>query len=118
MIKVEKHTVSIENVIHPYQIIMETLEMLTGVEEALKQIDKDSGKDLTKFFYSQLDDFNKLSEDELKLYREAHKTMRKLGFKGELVACNTEVEKTYPDTSAKSALDNLIKDIIDGQQEL
>ena len=44
--------------------------------------------------------------------------MRKLGFKGELVACNTEVEKTYPDTSAKSALDNLIKDIIDGQQEL
>ena len=118
MIKVEKHTVSIENVIHPYQIIMETLEMLTGVEEALKQIDKDSGKDLTKFFYSQLDDFNKLSEDELKLYREAHELMRKLGFKGEIVACDGKDEEASPDTSAKSALDKLIKDIIDGQQEL
>ena len=118
MIKVENHTVSIEDVKHPFQIIMEALEMLTGVEDVLKQIDKDSGKDLTKMFYSQLDDFNKLSEDELKLYREANELMRRLGLKGELVACNTEVEKTYPDTSTKSALDKLIKDIIDGQQEL
>jgi hypothetical protein len=118
MIKVENHTVSIENVKHPFQIIMEALEMLTGVEDALKQIEEDTGKDLTKMLYSQLDDFNKLSDDELKLYREANKTMRKLGLKGELVACERNDEETSPDTSAKSALDKLIKDIIDGQQEL
>lgn len=118
MIKVENHTVSIENVKHPYQIIMETLEMLTGVEDALKQIDKDSGKDLTKMLYSQLDDFIKLSDDELKLYREANKIMRKLGLKGELVACVSEDKEASKDTSDKSALDKLIKDIIDGQQEL
>lgn len=68
--------------------------------------------------YSQLDDFNKLSDDELKLYRKANEVMRRIGLKGELVACNKEVEKTFPETSTKSALDKLIKDIIDGQQEL
>lgn len=118
MIKVENHTVSIENVIHPYQIIMETLEMLTGVEEALKKIDEDSGRNLTKVLYSQLDDFNKLSEDELKECRKANELTRKLGFKGEFVACDGKDEEASPDTSTKSALDKLIKDIIDGQQEL
>lgn len=118
MIKVENHTVSIGNVKHPYQIIMETLEMLTGVEDALKKIDEDCGRNLTKVFYSRLDDFNKLSDDDLKKGREAIETMRKLGIMGEFVACPRNDEKASPDTSEKSALDKLIKDIIDGQQEL
>lgn len=118
MIKVENHTVSIENVKHPYQIIMETLEMLTGVEDALKQIDKDFGRELTKVFYSRLDDFNKLSDDDLKKGRKAIETMRKLGIMGEFVACPKNDEEASPDASEKSALDKLIKDIIDGQQEL
>lgn len=118
MIKVEKHTVSIEDVKHPYQIIMETLEMLTGVEDVLKQIDKDSGRNLTKVFYSRLDDFNKLSDDDLKKGREAFEIMRKLGIVGKYVARPINDEEASPDTSANSALDKLIKDIINGQQEL
>lgn len=118
MIKVENHTVSIENVKHPYQIITETLEMLTGVEEALNKIDKEFGRNLTKVLYSRLDDFNKLDDDELKKGREAIESMRKLGIVGEYVACPRNDEKASPDTSEKSALDKLIKDIIDGQQEL
>ncbi len=118
MIKVENHSVSITDIKHPYQIIMETLEILTGVEHALKQIDKDCGRNLTKVFYSRLDDFNKLSEEDLKNGREAFKIMRKLGIVGEFVACPKNDEEASPDTSANSALDKLIKDIIDGQQEL
>lgn len=118
MIKVENHSVSIENIRHPYQIIMETLEMLTGVEDALKQIDEDCGGNLTKVFYARLDDFNKLSDDDLKKGREAFELMHKLGIVGEFVACPRKDEKASPDASEKSALDKLIKDIIDGQQEL
>lgn len=118
MIKVENHTVLIENVKHPYQIIMETLEMLTGVEYALKQIDEDCGRNLTKVFYSRLDDFNKLSDEDLKKGRESFELMRKLGILGEYVACPRNDEEASQDTSEKSALDKLIKDIIDGQQEL
>lgn len=118
MIKVENHTISIKDVTHPYQLIMKTLEMLTGVEDALKQIDKDYGRNLTKVFYSRLDDFNKLSDDELKKGRETIELMRKLGIMGEFAACPRKDEKASSDTSAESALDKLIKDIIDGQQEL
>lgn len=84
MIKVENHTVSIENVKHPYQIIMETLEMLTGVEEALKKIDEDSGRNLTKVLYSQLDDFNKLSDDDLKKGRKAIEKNAQIGYYGRI----------------------------------
>ena len=118
MIKVENHTVSIENITHPYQLIAETLEMLTGVKDALKKIDKDFGRNLTKVFYSRLDDFNKLDDDDLKKGREVIELMRKLGIVGEFVACPRNDEKASPDTSAESALDKLIKDIINGQQEL
>lgn len=118
MIKVENHTVSIKDITHPYQLIMETLEMLTGVEAALKRIDKDSGRCLTKVFYSRFDDFNKLSDDDLKKGREAFELMHKLGIVGEFAACPRNDEKASPDTSAESALDKLIKDIINGQQEL
>lgn len=118
MIKVENHSVSIKDITHPYQIIMETLEMLTGVEDALKQIDKDCGRNLTKVFYARLDDFNKLSDDDLKKGREAFELMHKLGIVSEFVACPRSDEKATPDNSANSALDKLIKDIIDGQQEL
>ena len=118
MIKVENHTVSIENVKHPYQIITETLEILTAVEDALKQIDQDFERNLTKVFYSRLDDFNKLSDVELKEGRKALETMRKLGIVGEFVACPRNDKEASQDASEKSALDKLIKDIIDGQQEL
>lgn len=118
MIKVENHTVSIEDITHPYQLIMETLEMLTGVEDALKKIDKDFGRNLTKVFYSRLDDFNKLSDEDRKKSRKAFEEMRKLGIVGEFVACPRNDEKASSDTSAESALDKLIKDIINGQQEL
>lgn len=118
MIKVENHTVSIKDITHPYQLITETLEMLTGVEDALKQIDKDFGRNLTKVFYSRLDDFNKLSDEDLKKGREVQELMHKLGIKSEFVACPRNDEKASPDTSAESALNKLIKDIIDGQQEL
>ena len=118
MIKIENHSVSIENIGHPFQIIMETIEMLTGVEEALKQIDEDCGRNLTKVFYARLDDFNKLDDDELKAARKELELMHKLGIVGEFVACPKKDEKAFSDTSAESALDKLIKDIINGQQEL
>lgn len=119
MIKVENHTVEIKDITHPYRLIMETLEMLTGVENALKRIDKEYGRNLTKVFYSRLDDFNKLSDDDLKKGREAFELMHKLGIVGEFVACpRNDEKKASPDTFEKSALDKLIKDIIDGQQEL
>ena len=117
MIKVENHAVSIKNITNPYQLIIETLEMLTGVEDALTKIDKDSGRSL-KVFYAELDDFNKLSDDELKKFRKANELLCKLGLKAEFAARPINDEEASQDASEKSALDKLIKDIIDGQQEL
>lgn len=118
MIKVENHTVTIKDITHPYKLIMETLEMLTGVESALKKIDKDYGRNVTKVFYARLDEFNKLSDDDLKKSRETFELMHKMGIVGEFAACPRKDEEASLDTSAKSALDKLIKDILDGQQEL